>query len=49
MIYDQHPANDVFRKVGDDAVVGVMDVRGQRPFYFAMQRDNSLPVFSSQR
>ncbi|HKH52815.1 MAG TPA: DUF4334 domain-containing protein [Mycobacterium sp.] len=45
MIYDQLPINDVFRKLSDDAVIGAMDLRGsRRPYFFVLQRDNSLPV-----
>jgi hypothetical protein len=45
MIYDQLPINDVFRKLSDDAVIGAMDLRGsRRPYFFVLQRDDSLPV-----
>lgn len=45
MIYDNLPINDVFRKVSDDAVIGAMDYRGAtRPYFFVLQRNNSLPV-----
>jgi hypothetical protein len=45
MIYDNLPINDVFRKVSDDAVIGAMDLRGsRRPYFFVLQRDDSLPV-----
>ncbi|OMC34936.1 hypothetical protein A5740_09055 [Mycobacterium sp. GA-1841] len=45
MIYDQLPINDVFRKLSEDAVLGAMDLRGsRRPYFFVLQRDNSLPV-----
>ena len=45
MIYDQLPIHDVFRKLSDDAVIGAMDLRGSpRPYFFVLQRDDSLPV-----
>ena len=40
MIYDHLPINDVFRRVDDDTVLGVMDRRGDdRPFFFVLRRD----------
>jgi Domain of unknown function (DUF4334)/GXWXG protein len=43
MIYDQLPINDVFRRLTDDTVIGAMDLRGsRRPYFFVLQRDNSL-------
>lgn len=45
MIYDNLPINDVFRKISEDTVIGAMDYRGgTRPYFFVLQRDNSLPV-----
>jgi Domain of unknown function (DUF4334)/GXWXG protein len=45
MIYDQLPINDVFRKLSDDAVIGAMDMRGScEPYFFVLQRDDSLPI-----
>jgi GXWXG protein/Domain of unknown function (DUF4334) len=48
MIYDNLPINDVFRKIPGaeiDTVIGAMDYRGgKRPYFFVLQRDNSLPV-----
>ncbi|MGE2734057.1 DUF4334 domain-containing protein [Mycolicibacterium vaccae] len=49
MIYDQVPVNDVFRLLDDSAgkrtVLGAMDMRGfSTPYFFALQRDESLPV-----
>jgi GXWXG protein/Domain of unknown function (DUF4334) len=39
MVYDALPINDVFRKVDDDTLVGVMDLRGlQMPFIFLLRR-----------
>ena len=41
MIYDQLPINDVFRKVDQDAVFGVMDLRGMKsPFFFILRREH---------
>ena len=40
MIYDRVPINDVFRKLDDDTVLGVMDQKGaQRPFFFVLRRE----------
>lgn len=39
MIYDQLPIIDVFRKVDDDTVLGMMDMKGQRqPYFFVLER-----------
>ena len=40
MIYDSLPINDIFRKVDDDTVLGVMDVRfTPHPFIFILRRE----------
>jgi hypothetical protein len=40
MIYDSLPINDIFRKVDDDTVLGVMDLRfTPRPFFFVLRRE----------
>lgn len=40
MIYDDLPVCDVFRRVDDDTVVGLMDARGmRRPFFFVLRRE----------
>lgn len=45
MVYDQLPINDVFRRLSDDAVLGVMDLRGSAlPYFFVLQRDESLQL-----
>ncbi|WP_137875773.1 DUF4334 domain-containing protein [Rhodococcus sp. Q] len=50
MIYDAHPINDVFRRVSDDTVIGWMDLRGsERPYFFSLTRDESLPVVAGSR
>lgn len=42
MIYDNLPIVDVFRKVDDNTLVGVMDLKGMRqPFFFALKREGS--------
>lgn len=47
MIYDAKPINDVFRKVSDDTVLGLMDLRGaDRPYFFVLRRDDGTPVYS---
>lgn len=41
MIYDQLPIIDVFRKVDDQAVMGVMDIKGapaEGHFFFVLYR-----------
>jgi hypothetical protein len=41
MIYDALPIIDVFRRVGDDVVIGAMDMRGlPSPFFFVLERDD---------
>ena len=41
MIYDQLPINDVFRKIDQDAVFGVMDFKGMKsPFFFILRREH---------
>ncbi|MFF0817572.1 DUF4334 domain-containing protein [Rhodococcus sp. NPDC003318] len=50
MIYDAHPINDVFRRIDDDTVIGWMDLRdAERPHFFSLRRDDSLPVRASSR
>ncbi len=40
MIYDNLPINDVFRKVDDNTVLGVMDLKGlKQPYFFILHRD----------
>ena len=40
MIYDSLPINDVFRKVDDQTVLGLMDLKGMEcPFFFVLQRE----------
>jgi hypothetical protein len=42
MIYDQLPINDVFRKIDQDAVLGVMDLKGMNPpLFFILRRELS--------
>ncbi len=39
MLYDDLPINDVFRKLDDDNVLGIMDLKGmERPFFFRLVR-----------
>lgn len=41
MIYDQLPVHDVFRKLNDNAVLGIMDRRGDAlPYFFVLERDD---------
>ena len=40
MIYDDQPIVDVFRRIDDDTLLGVMDLRGMpEPFFFVLERD----------
>lgn len=39
MVYDHLPIIDVFRRVDDDTLLGVMDLRGSVPYYFVLTRD----------
>ncbi len=39
MIYDQLPIHDVFRRIHDDSVLGIMDYKGMpQPFFFILNR-----------
>ena len=41
MSYDNLPINDVFRKVDDNTVLGIMDLKGMKqPFFFVLRRDD---------
>ena len=40
MIYDQLPINDVFRKIDENSVFSVMDLKGMKtPFFFILRRE----------
>ncbi|MGF1569324.1 MAG: DUF4334 domain-containing protein [Nodosilinea sp.] len=40
MIYDHLPIHDVFRRVDDLTVLGLMDLKGmEQPFFFVLQRE----------
>jgi len=42
MIYDNLPINDVFHKVDDNTVLGVMDLKTtEQPFFFVLRREQS--------
>jgi hypothetical protein len=42
MIYDHLPINDMFRKVDDNTVLGVMDFKNSpQPFFFVLKRSAS--------
>ena len=38
MVYDRQPIIDIFRRVSADTLLGLMDMRGQRPFFFTLRR-----------
>ena len=41
MIYDKLPINDVFRKIDQDVVLGVMDLKGMKsPLFFILRREH---------
>ena len=43
MVYDQLPVNDVFRRLDDNTVLGIMDNKGiEDPFFFKLTRDISV-------
>ncbi|MEQ9365312.1 MAG: DUF4334 domain-containing protein [Leptospirales bacterium] len=40
MAYDALPIHDVFRKIDENTLLGLMDLKGmQQPFFFVLQRD----------
>ena len=39
MVYDHLPIIDFFRRVDDDTLLGVMDLRGAPPYYFVIARE----------
>lgn len=41
MIYDILPVIDTFRYVDENTLAGVMDAKGQKPYYFFLERLNS--------
>jgi hypothetical protein len=39
MVYDDVPIQDVFRRIDEDTVLGLMDCKGmERPFFFVLRR-----------
>lgn len=43
MSYDHLPINDVFRKVNENTVLGLMDYKGiEQPFFFTLTRETPL-------
>jgi hypothetical protein len=39
MVYDRLPIIDHFRRLDDDALLGLMDLRGAPPYVFALRRE----------
>lgn len=40
MMYDYLPINDIFRKVNENILLGLMDCKGmEQPFFFVLRRD----------
>ncbi len=45
LVYDALPVVDVFRRVDEDVVLGLMDMRGlDRPFAFQLTRESAPPA-----
>lgn len=45
MVYDELPILDVFVKIDDTKVLGVMDLKGDpEPFFFVLERDNQSTI-----
>ena len=47
MIYDHQPIHDIFRRIDQDRVLGLMDLKSTAaPYFFVLERDQqaSLPV-----
>jgi len=43
MVYDNLPINDIFRKVDDNTVLGVMDLKTtDQPFFFVLRREQAV-------
>lgn len=43
MIYDHLPINDVFRKVDENTLLGLMDYKeSQQPFFFILKREDAV-------
>ena len=41
MIYDAKPIHDIFRKIDDDSVLGLMDLKGvPQPYFFMLRRES---------
>jgi len=40
MVYDYLPINDVFRRIDENTLLGLMDLKGiEQPFFFVLKRD----------
>lgn len=43
MLYDQRPIIDVFKRLNDDTVLGLMDMKGMdRPYFFTLTKEARL-------
>lgn len=49
MIYDRQPIIDVFRTLGPDHRLGLMDARGFPPFFFLLEREGASPPPQDRR
>ena len=43
MIYDRQPIVDLFRRLTPDMLLGLMDMRGERPFFFTLRKADAPP------
>ncbi|MEL6382734.1 MAG: DUF4334 domain-containing protein, partial [Cyanobacteria bacterium J06626_18] len=47
MVYDYLPINDTFRKIDDNTVLGIMDLKNSpQPFFFTLKRTKDYGNFS---
>lgn len=43
MVYDDQPIIDIFRKLDDQRLLGIMDMKGMhQPFFFVLERDTTF-------
>lgn len=49
MIYDKLPINDVFRKIDESSVLGIMDLKGMKqPFFFILRREDAVKSLAAK-
>lgn len=42
MLYDELAIIDIFRRIGEHRVLGVMDLKNPDPYFFVLERDDKL-------